>query len=249
MRWSSHRARRARRAAAISVAAAVASHCSTCPPDPDGSPRTANPLELESAQPDVLLCSSRILQDPGPDCIDYYRVSVAQEGTLEIRIAPRPGTHPPSAYRVALLGGNERLLDRQTGAPGEPVLVHTQTRGGTYYAAVAAQGGALDYEIFAHLELPEPVVVEEPKFRTVEATVVELEGHGCGEQVVVLDRGEEEGLVPSQKGQLLDGERVLAELEVVKAFRDGSRARIEGCLGGVLSDETRAVFLVPADDP
>lgn len=239
---------RTHRLAALFFAAGVASHCSSCPKDPDASPHTARPLELEDAQPpDTLECSSSIFREPGPDCIDYRRVAVERDGTLEIRVAPRPGARPPAPYRVTLLGEDLRAIARETGAPGDSVLVSTETTGGTYYAAVAVQRGALDYEILAHLEIP-VVVIPEPQFRTVVATVVEFE-EVAGEQLVVLAGGEEEGLRPGQKGQLLDGERVLAEVEVVRVFTGGSRARIQGRLAGVASAEARAEFQVPVGDP
>jgi hypothetical protein len=95
---------------------------------------------------------------------------------------------------------------------------------------------------------PKPAVViprEEPHFRTVNASLLEVEARPDGGQAVLIDQGTRSGVAAGQRGRLLIGGKKLADIEIIDVYPDGSRALIRGSLGAAITPNTVAEVDVP----
>lgn len=234
------RSHRAFAGGALLLVALLAGSCQ-CQKDTDGVPAGANPLPLDQERLDHLQCA--------PDCADWFRTSVADSGTLVVRVTPR-GTSTAARFHLELYREDMTPLDSAIGQPGKPARVAAHVRPGSYLSLVRVDSGRLDYEIVPRLRRdqarpppPSPPPPPPPAYRTVEARVVEMERAGS-EQRVVLDQGEQAGIRSGQRGRLVDGGRTLAEIEVIAVFPTGSRAKIVGSMSGGVSRTTRAEIRV-----
>lgn len=229
--------------AAVTLATLLFSSCSTCVKDPDGVRDGANPLALKRQWSDGLSC--------GGDCADWYRTELTRAGTFAVDVDSTASARSPSSFTVELWSPDGRRLDSKLGTPGRAVQVRAPVRAGTVYSVVRVAEGDLGYTIRARLltarAAPEPTPAPPPppqvRYRKVTASVIELEGRGEGQRVLI-DKGTGDGLQRGQRGRLVDGGRTLAEIEVVEVFAEGSRARLLGRLEGVVSGSTRAEIQV-----
>jgi len=73
----------------------------------------------------------------------------------------------------------------------------------------------------------------------VVAEVLDVEER-AGTSFVLLDAGAPHKVAVGMRGVLLDGDRTLAEIEVVEVFADGSRARVLGEIMGSIGIDTKA---------
>jgi hypothetical protein len=73
----------------------------------------------------------------------------------------------------------------------------------------------------------------------VQAEVLDVEER-AGTSFVLLDAGAPHAVAIGMRGQLVEGDAILAEIEIVEVFADGSRARILGELKGSISIDTKA---------
>jgi hypothetical protein len=231
--------------AALLFAALASSHCSTCEKDTDGVPEGATLLPLDRTWPNSLDC--------GRDCVDWYRTPLDGSGTLEVRVEPRAAAGPPPRFHVELYRGDLSALGSAIGDPGGAARVQARVAAGSALTRVRVEGGAMGYEIHARLlrpasapRPPPPPAPPQPRFQTVSARIIELEGHAGSEQRVLVDKGSDSGVRAGARGRLVDGGRTLAEIEVIQVFPEGSRARVLGGMQGAVSAETRAEIQVPA---
>lgn len=227
---------------AVFLVTLVVSSCSTCVKDPDGIRDGANALALQRQWSDSLSC--------GADCADWYRTSVPSSGTFALIVDSTASAKSPPSFAVELWSQDGRRLDSKLGTPGSGVQVRAPVSAGTVYTVVKLSKGDVAYTIRARLLAakadPPPQTTPRPppvRYRTVSASVIELEGRGQG-QKVLIDKGTNDGLQRGQRGRLVDGGRTLAEVEIVEVFAEGSRARLLGKLGGVVSGNTRAEIQV-----
>lgn len=226
---------------AAALGAALALGCAK-PPDPDGARTRASGLALGSWHADRLHCREN-------DCADWYRARVASEGKLHVELRPQPseGVHP--AVTVALLGADGAPLERSSSL-GRAVLRIAQPAGpGPYFLSVEPDDperrGPLHYEIRVRYEAPPPE--PEPEFEPHISSLLEVEGSLGDPQAVLLESGRSEGLRPGMQGRLKEGERVLAPVEIVETYPDGSRARLDGPLQAPITPETVVEIDVPVD--
>ena len=242
-RFSALKLEHAWKVAAVLFVTAAVSSCSNCGNDPDGIRDGANVLALQRQWSDSLSC--------GPDCADWYRTQVSSSGTFAVDIDSTASAKSPSSFTVELWSQDGRRIDSKLGTPGRALQVRAPVTAGWVYTAVKVSKGDLGYTIRARLlkakAQPRPAPVPQAprvQYRSVTASVIELEGHGQGRKVLI-DKGTDAGLRSGQKGRLVDGGRTLVEIEIVEVFAEGSRARLLGKLGGVVSGSTRAVIQVP----
>ena len=229
---------------AVIVATLLVSSCAGCPQDPDGTREGANPLALNRQWSDSLSC--------GADCADWYRVEVPSSGTVAVDVESTASSKSPSSYTVELWSGDGRRLDSKLGNPGRAVQVRAPVPAGTAYTVVRLTQGDLGYTIRARLlrarepaPAPrEPAPPPPPRTRDVTGSVIEVEGHGAS-QKVLIDKGKPDGIQVGQRGRLVDGGRKIADIEIIQVFPDGSRARMLGKPSGVIKGSTRAVVKVP----
>lgn len=231
------------RIAAVLFVTAAVSSCSNCGSDPDGIREGANVLALKRQWSDSLSC--------GPDCADWYRTQVASSGTFAVDIDSTASAKSPPSFSVELWSQDGRRLDSKLGTPGGAVQVRAPVSAGWVYTAVKVSKGDLGYSVRARLLTARAPSPPSPppspprvRYKDVTASVIELEGHGEGRKVLI-DKGTDAGLRSGQRGRLVDGGRTLAEIEIVEVFAEGSRARLLGKIGGVVSGSTRAVIQVP----
>lgn len=227
-------------ALAAGLAAALAFGCAK-PPDPDGARARAGELALGSWHADRLHCREG-------DCVDWYRARVSAKGTLhvEVRTQVSQGVHP--AVTVALLDGSGTALARSSSLGRARLRLARPAEPGRYLLSVEPDDPErrppLHYELRARYEAPPP---PEPEFEAHVSPILEVEGSLGDPQAVLLESGRGEGLRAGLQGRLKEGERVLAPVEIVETYPDGSRARLDGPLQAPITADTVAEIDVPVD--
>jgi len=231
----------------------LALSCSTChpPPDPDGLPSGAQPLELDHWQRDALDCGEG-------DCTDWYRFETPEDGVLRITAVRVDDGRKVPEFSLVLADAEGRALAQATSGGQTRVRISHPKKKGEYAPAGAftlavqtpPEGkGALGYELrvaFTPKPRPPPVAPRaEPRFRTVKAVLLEVEPRADGGQAVLIDQGTRSGIAPGQRGRLLVGGRKLGEIEILDVYPDGSRALVRGSLGAALTPDTVAEVDVP----
>jgi hypothetical protein len=220
--------------------------CETCTkrPDLDGQPAGARPLALGTPRRDQLHCK-------GGDCADWYRLRLEQRGELVIDVAVIDENASTTFYSVQLNShGNEPLGYGDQVGLGRKRL-HWRSAPGTYLVGIGApeKSRPFRYEVLASFE-PEPprlVVMPppQPRFAPISAEVIEIEGRPGDPSAVLIDRGRSDGMRPGLRGRLLENGEEIAIVEIVDAYSDGSRARIEGTLHAPITAHTQAEIDVP----
>jgi hypothetical protein len=239
---------------AVSWIPVLALSCSTChpPPDPDGVATGSQPLELGSWKRDALDCAEG-------DCADWYRFETSEPGTLRVAaVRVEDGRELPE-FSLALADGDGRVLEEgKSGGQTRVRFAHPKAKGqfappGRFTLAVQTppeDEGALGYELrvtFTAKPVPKPAAPREapPRFRNVDAKLLEVETRSDGGEAVLLDQGSRSGLAPGQRGRLLVGGKKLADIEILDVYPDGSRALIRGSLGAAITPNTVAEIDVP----
>lgn len=243
------RALRAGSALTLSCAAALAlaAGCkSPPPPDPDGEPGQAVELRTDTPTSDRLFCREG-------DCADWYRFQIDGRGELQIELSAS-GDTAGRPLGLELADGRAEPIE-QIQASGGTAALRVPARPGHYMLRVDSRDEAktpLNYELTAHFEPeppppppPPPPARPAPRFRVVEGAVLEVEGAAGEAQAVLIDRGDRDGVAAGQRGRLLEGEQVIATVEVVQSYPEGSRVRIDGALGAPITPHTRAQIDVP----
>ena len=223
--------------------------CETCPkppPDLDGHPGGARPLALGTPRRDQLHCE-------GGDCADWYRLRVEQRGELVIDVAAIDADASSAFYSVQLNSHRNEPLGYGNQVGFGRKRLHWRSDPGTYLVGIGApeQSRPFRYQVLASFE-PEPprLVVPtppppQPRFESISAEVIEIEGRPGDPRAVLIDRGRSHGMRPGLRGRLLENGQEIATVEIVDAYSDGSRARIEGSLQAPITAHTQAVIDVP----
>ena len=214
------------------------------PPDLDGEAGQAVVLELDQPHTDQLFCEEG-------DCADWYRFRLSERGKLRIELTATDMDGRPLGLELA--DGRAEPLD-EVAASGGVANLERPAEPGFYMLRVGSDDKskrALPYQLTAYFEAeppppppPRPARKMEPRFRVVVGAVLEVEGSGESE-AVLIDRGESDGIATGQHGRLIDQDRVIATIEVVASYPEGSRIRLHGALGAPITVHTRAEIDVP----
>jgi hypothetical protein len=222
--------------------------CPKPPPDLDGHPGGARPLALGTPRRDQLHCK-------GGDCADWYRLRVEQRGELVIEVAAIDENASTTFYSLQLNSHRNEPLGY-----GDPVglgrkRLHWSSDPGTYLVGIAApeKSRPFRYEVLASFEPEPPRLVApppppQPRFESISAEVIEIEGRPGDPRAVLIDRGRSDGMRPGLRGRLLENGEEIATVEIVDAYADGSRARIEGSLQAPITAHTLVEIDVPVSD-
>ncbi len=222
----------------------TATGCCTKQPDLDGLPGRAGSLRIDAWQAEKLHCRESRCQ--AGDCADWYRVPVESRGELHVDVV----AVDDAALVVKLANASGDPLQEESEHDGGRRELRRSVEPGDYRVGVgsATDGPApLGYEIRVRFvpEPPAPPPPEAPRFESVTSQVLEIEG-SPQPRAVLIDRGRTDRIEPGQRGRLLDLEgRVLATVEILDAYQDGSRARIDGALEGPITPSTRVEIDVP----
>ncbi len=232
--------------------------CSMCqpPPDPDAVPSGSQPLELGRWHRDALDCGEG-------DCADWLHFETKSAGALRIDVAKLEDEGDDDdedevpEFALALAGANGKVLaDAKNGGKTRIQLAHPKKSGRyadaqRFAVAVStpAEGeAALGYELRVTFKPkphpPAPRAVQ-PRFRTVNAALLEVESRADGGEAVLIDQGSRSGIERGQRGRLLIGGKKIADIEILDVYPDGSRAAIRGSLGAALSPDTVAEVDIP----
>lgn len=239
----------------LSALPVLALSCSTCqpPPDPDGVATGSQPLTVGEWKRDALDCAEG-------DCSDWYRFETSGAGTLRVAAVRVDDGRAVPEFSVTLADADGKVLAQATsGGQTRVRFTHPEAKGqyapaGVFTLAVQTptEGeGALGYELrVAFTAKPAPVAKPvapraEPRFRTVQAALLEVEDRAGGGQAVLLDQGSRSGVAAGQRGRLLVGGKKLADIEIIDVYPDGSRAQIRGSLGAAITPDTVAEVDVP----
>jgi hypothetical protein len=217
--------------------------CVTPPPDPDGEPGTATFLSLGSMRRDQLDCR-------GGDCADWYRIRLDARGDLFLDVAALEADAAATPYTLTLNSGrNRRLGQADDVGPGRKRM-RRKAAAGHYLLAVAApeQSRALRYELLVRFEPEPPPPPPAPRFEQLSSEVLEVEGRAGDPRSLLIDRGEKDGIRPGLRGRLMQDGEEIATVEIVDAYPDGSRARIDGTLRAPITPDARVEIDIPLDD-
>jgi hypothetical protein len=230
---------------------ATAAMCPKPAPDLDGEPGAARLLEIGTTQADQLHCAAG-------DCQDWYRVQVPGQGDLTIEVRSPISSVADRVLVFALADGRGNQLHRATVSQTEgDASITWQANAGFYMVRVEARDDArapLPYELTVEFSAPPPPLPPpppppppEPRFETLQAELLEVEGDFSKPDAVLIDQGEQAGIRPGLTGRLVNGEDIIAIIEIIDTYPDGSRARVDDLSGPILP-ETRVEIDVPIDE-
>lgn len=208
------------------------------PPDLDAEPTQATPILVGSIHRDTLLC-----RDTGPDCRDWFRLRPGKPGQLRIGVAATDLEGAPAAVTVTLadLEGTP-IAEAGSDDPDGAFVTQRVADPVAFLASVSAAPGSgeIRYELTPEIdEAPAPL-------QRTTWTVLEVEAPRGGPTSVLLDGGRGDDLHTGLRGRLIQGGVAIGRIEIVEVFDEGSRARVEGPLGGEITAETVAEIDVPS---
>jgi hypothetical protein len=215
------------------------------PPDLDAEPGGAQVLALGTAHEDALDCRRG-------DCADWYRVEVPGKGHLVVEVTALGSQAPVPGFGVILADGRGAPVDRAENAGQPSVRLEAQAPDRVAYLVEVERREPrppLGYRIEARYEPPPPprapAPPPKPEFETVRSAVLQVERQDGRVSAVLLESGSGQGMRPGLRGSLLQGGRVIASIEVIDVFPEGSRARVEGALAAPITPSTTAEIEVP----
>jgi len=215
------------------------------PPDRDAEPGGAQPLVLGAAHDDALDCRHG-------DCVDWYRVEVPGPGRLAVEVAASGTQAPPPAFSVILADGRGVPVDRAESAGQPSVRLEAQAPDRAAYLVEVERREPrppLGYRIVASYEPPppprRPAPPPKPEIEKVRSAVLQVERQGGRVSAVLLESGSGQGMRPGLRGSLLQGDRVIAQIEVIDVFQEGCRARVDGALAAPITPSTVAEIEIP----
>lgn len=254
--------RRAVLALGLVLTTMVGAACATPPPDPDGVRGGAVLLEIGSPRFDGLDCRAG-------DCQDWYRVGLEEEGQLSLQIASALDVRAGGVYSLLLESGTGQAIDSVQAGPGSQGLSR-RLQPGFYLVGLKAgeTSPAFGYTIEARFEPvgrgpdPDPSLTTEdvptaqvappeepePVFVPVDAEILEVEGRMSAPDGILIDLGENGGAIEGLRGELLERDDFVGEIEIVDVYPEGSRARVLGGLRRPLTPSVRAVLHFPRDE-
>lgn len=218
---------------------------SSCPPHPDldGTREGAVRLTVNRSLDGVLDCAAN-------DCADWFRSTTPEQGTLNVLVRALAGGPAIRRFAVVLQDASGNALDRSQNFGGTEVKLSAPVSAAEYYFAVAANDpqDPLSYSITAEfVPLPPPPPPPEPRFETLRAAVLEVEGWGTDPQAVLIELGRRDGMQPGLRGRLVNGEATIGEIVIDEIYPEGSRARVAGGVRSPVTSKTRAEIDVPIE--
>ena len=231
----------------VVAAVAVALGCKSLPPDPDGRPQGARPIQLGVEQHDSMKC------DEG-DCADWYSFQLDTKTPVAIQVDPDTGPAWDVEVEVVLYDavGTVIATEKTEGRPS--LAVKSDLAPGSYYIAVgsATGGNVVPYTLVARAEAPKRAspsgssAGKKPasRFETKRGSVLEISDNG---HAVLLDIGKSQGIRVGLKGRLLSGGAAAGSLEIVEVYPEGSLARLSG--GATAQANSTAEIDVPLAPP
>ena len=233
----------------VVAAVALALGCKSLPPDPDGRPQGARPIQLGVEQHDSMNC------DQG-DCADWYSFELEAKTPLTLQLDPDAGATWDAGVQVEILlydsVGTVIATEKTEGRPS--LTVKSDLAPGSYYIAVgsATGGNGVPYTLVARAEAPKKSsssgnsASKKPgsRFETKRGSVLEISDNG---HAVLLDIGKSQGIRVGLKGRLLSGGAAAGSLEIVEVYPEGSLARLSG--GAKAQANSTAEIDVPLAPP
>ncbi len=186
------------------------------------------------------------------DCQDWYRLQVGTDGKAHIEV--RASGEAP-AFEVRALDG-ERVVASSSGRGAEPVQLEWPAAAREYRIALAAEvpprpgffarlfgaprPAPWSYTLESRLERRPPPPAR-PSFRSLRSEVLEVEGRG----EILIGAGTAQGVKPGDRGTLVDGGRVIGQIEIVAVYAEGSRARVSGARPEQITPATQVEIRIP----
>jgi hypothetical protein len=181
-------------------------------------------------------------------------VRVEQRGELVIDVAAIDENASTTIFSVKLNSHRNEPLGYGDQVGFGRKRLHWRAEPGIYLVGIDApeKSRLFRYELLASFEPEPPRLVAppaptppEPRFESVSAEVIEIEGRPSDPRAVLIDRGRSDGMRPGLRGRLIENGEEIATVEIVDAYSDGSRARIEGSLQAPITAHTLAEIDVP----
>ncbi len=215
------------------------------PPDLDAEPGGAQVLALGEPHDDTLDCRHG-------DCVDWYRIEVPGRGRLVVEVSALASEAPPPGFSAMLADDRGTALDHAESAGQVSVRLEAQAPDRAAYLVEVERREPrppLGYRIEARYEPPPPprapAPPPKPEFEKVRSAVLQVERQDGRVTAVLLESGSGQGMRPGLRGSLVQGGRVIAQIEVIDVFPEGSRARVDGALAAPITASTMAEIDVP----
>jgi hypothetical protein len=208
--------------------------------------RSAAPLlSLDRWEQGVLHCGRG-------KCSVWYKLNLSQATRIVFEAeAPADANLPDFGLSLHDLAADELAVDRL--AHRRPRRIDKKLAAGLYYLHVFALD-EIDIQLAYKLRAKKyraprrakkKAAPKPPPLVPVSAEVLEVERTGGEPAAVLLGAGTRQGVAVGQRGELVDGEQVIGQLEIVDVYEDGCRARIVGGLTAPISLDTSAKIMKP----
>lgn len=232
--------------------------CAKPPPDVDAARGQAVDRQVGRDIADQLACNKK-----KGDCADWHRLRIDAPGTLELEGRAIASDNLNPSFTMMLEDGFGNALRKAEGIGIEPRRLMAQIDAGYYLVGVRAPEGseAFPYAVAVRFRkrvapappppppvVEQPVAIPEPRFTRVPAEVLEVDGRMAAPTGVLIDVGRQRGARRGLRGELVDGDRFVGEIEIEVVYDEGSRARISGALQAPITPSVRAILLFPTDE-
>jgi hypothetical protein len=186
-------------------------------------------------------------------CSAWYKLNLSQATRVVFEAeAPADANLPDFGLSLHDVAVDELAVDRA--AHRRPRRIDKKLDAGLYFLHVFALDES-DIQLAYKLQVKKYRAPRRAKKRAapkppplvpVSAEVLEVERNGGEPAAVLLGAGTQQGIAAGQRGELVDGEQVIGQLEVVDVYEDGCRAKIVGGLTAPISLDTGARIMKPA---
>jgi hypothetical protein len=242
----------------LAVALALLSGGAACRTrDFDGSLALAQDLPYERSVLDSVWCERSFWRFwSKEDCVDWYRLRTTTPDQVDVTVSSRPESASGAPLLVTLVDRRGNTLDEARRASSHVRRLSWLPEVDGYYVAVRPSREVRDqcaYEIRAHQQ--EPIVEEVAPLPEIvchkeRRALLEVETAPGGARTVIVEQPlDGTRLSVGTRGRLVEDDTVVAEIEIVEAYDDGSRARIEESGGRTVSPRTEAEFETCVEEP
>jgi len=218
--------------------------------------RAAPTLKLGTVIEGKLHCDRKL-------CKSWYKVNIIRRQPILIEVdAPSHRALPD--FGITLETAQLEVVEIDQIGFRRPRTIDKTLEPGLYYLSVWSRGenkDMLSYKVSARAKTrrvskkrySRPKKIQKqprpppppPVFVTINADILELERSGGEPNAVLLEASRADGIRPGDRGRLVEGERVIGELEVVDVYDEAIRARIVGGLSAPITFDTRAELNKP----
>lgn len=242
-------------ALALLFALSSASACRTR--DFDGSLALARDLPYEHTVGDSVACERRWWRFWGKkDCADWYRVRTEDREHVDVSVTTRPESASGPPLLVTLVDAAGNTVDDARRVSSRRRRLSWLPEADAYYVAVRPAREVRDqcpYEIRAHQEQPiveEVAPLPERVCKKERRALLEVENAADGGRTVIVEQPLDGAHLPvGTRGRLVEGDAVVAEIQIIESYDDGSRARVGDSAGRVISPRTQAEFETCVEEP